>query len=397
MGKGSWNWSKEEVVLLRKLWPDTLTSEISKIIDHTEKSIMNKAGSLGLQRDESKIVAGKIRKTIVDLSEIDTEEKAYLLGFSAADGSLVEKKGHSPVFGIKLHSRDAGHIYKLRDLVCPEAVIYETERDNCIGFRIGDPILSGQLQRHGIIFRKTYDPQLPKTVPRNVLRHWIRGYFDGDGCITHDRERLVCNFTAYSLTNKNPLFDFIHKEFTSHNGCRCPMKVHLSGEKTAKLTYYGQKGVCLLNYLYKDCTIHLDRKYKLAKSFLGRPKQCKNYKKKFWSEEDVVFLSENWKTLTHDQMSSAIGHSVGAVRSKAKTLGLEAKKIREGFTGVEPKAWTSDDKEFIAENYLSMRYKDIALYLGRSLDSIRSEIGRLQRNGKLPIRKNTRSSGESST
>lgn len=34
----------------------------------------------------------------------------------------------------------------------------------------------------GVNFRKTFDLKMPN-IPDEMIRHFIRGYFDGDGCI----------------------------------------------------------------------------------------------------------------------------------------------------------------------------------------------------------------------
>ena len=39
------------------------------------------------------------------------------------------------------------------------------------------------LEKHGCVENKSLILQFPTTVPEELMHHFIRGYFDGDGCI----------------------------------------------------------------------------------------------------------------------------------------------------------------------------------------------------------------------
>ena len=93
---------------------------------------------------------------------------------------------------------------------------------------------------------------------KSLIRHFIRGYFDGDGCL------------GITLTRNSPFFEilgtkhilnsiskylFVNKIYSNHNS-----------KYTYILKYSGTKAVVASYLLYDNATIYLDRKYK---KFLG--------------------------------------------------------------------------------------------------------------------------------
>src|ERR1035437_3893868 len=119
---------------------------------------------------------------------IDTEEKAYLLGFMYADGNL--SKGGS---GIKicLQEEDRDILEKFSIPIYGFAKIYEEIKvKNGISRRyltsaVYCEKMHKDLTKLGCPPKKTFIIRMPHKdiVPEHLLRHFIRGYFDGDGCI----------------------------------------------------------------------------------------------------------------------------------------------------------------------------------------------------------------------
>ncbi len=110
-------------------------------------------------------------------------------------------------------------------------------------------ILVESLAKHGIIPRKTFKLEPPK-IRRDLVNHWIRGYFDGDGCVSIDKlgNKRGCFMGTYSVIN------FIYKKCPA---LQRPTKVGkmwitaFSGNKKAKQ-------VC--QYLYNNSSVFLSRK-----------------------------------------------------------------------------------------------------------------------------------------
>lgn len=115
--------------------------------------------------------------------EIDTEGKAYWLGFIAADGCVVER---TKALSIGLQGRDREHLARLLRALDGDHKIYARRdrlgREYCVLY-IASPEIAGDLCKHELRPRKTEILGWPSTstVPSALLRHYLRGLMDGDG------------------------------------------------------------------------------------------------------------------------------------------------------------------------------------------------------------------------
>jgi hypothetical protein len=116
-------------------------------------------------------------------------EMAYVLGFFAADGSLLKNKrgGHFIEFSITDRiilsriQRAVGSNHKLtkRPIRNPKwKAIYRIQ--------IGSREWFMDLSRLGFVQHKSNTLQFPR-VPKRYLGDFVRGYFDGDGCVYFKR------------------------------------------------------------------------------------------------------------------------------------------------------------------------------------------------------------------
>lgn len=117
---------------------------------------------------------------------IDTEAKAYWLGFLAADGCVTDrgKKGLSVT--LCLAERDADHVERFRRAIGASNPIDRYQQINWgmtssfARITIHGPDLPRGLIAHGVHPRKTFTHAWP-TLTGETLRHYLRGYVDGDG------------------------------------------------------------------------------------------------------------------------------------------------------------------------------------------------------------------------
>lgn len=115
--------------------------------------------------------------------KIDTEEKAYVLGFIIADGSIA--KNGTLMFANQEEDRDV--IEKIRHALRCDAPIRRKEFKDCkpqVMFSIHCQQYQNALKTMGIDNRKTYTLEISTVlpfVPEELERHLLRGMFDGDG------------------------------------------------------------------------------------------------------------------------------------------------------------------------------------------------------------------------
>lgn len=190
---------------------------------------------------------------------IDNEHKAYWLGFLYADGCVVSKnKRHS--VSMDLSVIDKNHIEKFKHDLNSNNPIYEGEvklenkiytrsRFSVYGNKIcNDLIDKGCVPNKSLILKFPTEEQ----VPRHLIRHFIRGYIDGDGSIMLSTNKKFGRMSV--IGTKDFLIDLIDTMNWRRN--------NFSTEGLAySINYTGSYVKDYLDCLYKDCTIYLDRKY----------------------------------------------------------------------------------------------------------------------------------------
>jgi hypothetical protein len=114
--------------------------------------------------------------------KIDTEDKAYFLGFIFADGCVTfDTSKYRYQITIKIHSKDKHILNSLIRFIDGEMLIWENDLETCQITLSGKKIVS-DLIRLGAKPNKTFDLVYPK-IDENLEKHFLRGYFDGDGCV----------------------------------------------------------------------------------------------------------------------------------------------------------------------------------------------------------------------
>lgn len=194
---------------------------------------------------------------------IDTEHKAYWLGFLTADGylsnkgtvelSLAEKDGHH----VALLKQDLESDHKINEKrVQLNGKIFKQHR---ISFT--DQIIASDLRRYGFTAHKTFDAYIPfDYIPKDLLRHYIRGLFDGDGSVGCYQGRL-CVLVACTASRQmgndliSCLFDNdISSTYSIDKRSRNVYSINVN--KTREIQR-------LFRWMYSDATIYLERKYNI--------------------------------------------------------------------------------------------------------------------------------------
>lgn len=185
---------------------------------------------------------------------IDTEEKAYWLGFIYADGCV--KSGGKDVLEICLSIQDKHHLEKFKNHINFKGEIkeksvgkYQSCRLRLFGKEIVEDLIS-----HGAYPRKSLILKFPKTVPNHLIHHFIRGYFDGDGSVYVSNTKLSISILGTEMFLNSLQNVFINKL----NLTKVKIYRHLNITEYKKSR---KDALCILDYMYKDSTIYLDRKF----------------------------------------------------------------------------------------------------------------------------------------
>lgn len=116
--------------------------------------------------------------------KIDTRDKAYFLGLLAADGSVVKTKTTSSTISIELKICDRYILERFNQYANLNASMYVDDRDKSERYAliIHSNKMMNDLAKYGIIPEKSHkDSIFIPAIKPNLIPHFIRGYFDGDG------------------------------------------------------------------------------------------------------------------------------------------------------------------------------------------------------------------------
>lgn len=205
------------------------------------------------------------KNVLTQFKKIDTEEKAYWLGFLYADGSVGSKEAK---IELGLAEKDFNHLQKFKNFIGLNNKISYREKTKSYRYCFRSQEMKNDLIQLGCIPKKSLLLNFPSSsqVPEYLIRHFIRGYFDGDGHFTNTEKCFEVgyigteNFIKESL---NHLPETIkRKDLTIKN-------VHRK-DGAKSYSFYSLNDVSeFLNFIYKDCSIYLDRKYEHYLGFIN--------------------------------------------------------------------------------------------------------------------------------
>ena len=211
---------------------------------------------------EKQKTGGKRKYPLNELyfDNIDTEEKAYFLGFLYADGYNFTKRTRVL---LGLQARDKEILEKLSSFLQPTKPLqFSTkEYDRKKGRNSQDQYvlvinsrhISERLVELGCVYKKSLILKFPTEdqVPNYLLRHFVRGYFDGDGCVEKKGASLMG-----TLDFCKSLANIIKDKFNVNFYIRTKGK-----NNAAEACLKSKAARTFLKWIYDDSTIYLQRKY----------------------------------------------------------------------------------------------------------------------------------------
>ncbi len=143
-----------------------------------------------------------------------SRDMAYILGFLFADGNIIKTKRNTHFIG--WYGGDYGLLFSMAKVIGSKHKI--AQRKTKIGgvyvLQIGSKELFNDLVKLGLTPNKTRRMQLPQ-IPEKYVGDFIRGYFDGDGCVwtgeVHKKRKkrtpgILTVFTSASIDFLSNLF-----------------------------------------------------------------------------------------------------------------------------------------------------------------------------------------------
>ncbi len=209
--------------------------------------------------------------------KIDTEEKAYWLGFLYADGCINNRQSklcRTIQYTIKLTLAEIEPVEAFKkslksDYKISVQKVISKKGKNLVNYSltITSEKMFNDLINLGCVLNKTHILKFPteNQVPKDLQRHFIRGYFDGDGSIMRNICRQKRGEATFCYTRPKVQFcgtlEFLNSVKKLLNIERKLFKESRNNSRTWYLNQDSYPQVYrIYNFMYENSTIYLQRK-----------------------------------------------------------------------------------------------------------------------------------------
>lgn len=222
-------------------------SQIAKEVGHSQSQVNILLNKLGAAKREWKY---SVNESFFE--KIDSEEKAYVLGWMYADGNVTDDGR----WRISLKESDLSIIEKIKDVVVYTGPVHQ--RDGMAEICVSRKKMCDDLCALGCVPRKSLILEFPSMdrVPFDLLNHFMRGVYDGDGSLSLKNGKYLSSCLVSSVS-----FNMSWSEILSAMGIR-----HKTYYKKGKpnsphlMTTSRFESEKLCRFLYEGATICLKRK-----------------------------------------------------------------------------------------------------------------------------------------
>lgn len=184
-------------------------------------------------------------------TNINTEEQTYLLGWIAADGSIRNRTLH-----IELNRKDVKILKYFKNLISKNSPIVNRKRNNNCYITISSTKIIEDIciSLNVLPGSKQNKIKLP-SLNVNLIRHFVRGFFEGDGWISVYNNYLKCGIATICPALQRDFVDLSKK-----------LKINCyQGKKS--IEWYGYNAEKFLQFIYEDSQYYLDRKFNKYKNW----------------------------------------------------------------------------------------------------------------------------------
>lgn len=242
-------------------------SEIAKIIGRDQETVRRNLKKMNVQmRQYRDYHAEEVDEQYFNI--IDSADKAYWFGFLAADGCVSESCGDYRAFHFNLQRsdrksiedfvaavkysgkiRDFEHYHKKNDKIYLKSGVDFNNKTFC----------QALLNKGWLAFKKDDNPDMLSHVPDSYIKDFIRGFFDGDGCISRRKKKFKSFYFSFS-GSKNVL-NYIGRIISSELGFKSKLAKKSKRCNSYRIGWNGNKQVRKFgDWLYKDVSVWMDRK-----------------------------------------------------------------------------------------------------------------------------------------
>ena len=255
----------EQQEQIKEMYVNGLSSvKIGKAFGMSHHTILNFLHENHIDVDQKRFVR-KYKLNEHYLDDIDTQEKAYIFGFLCADGNNNPSKS---TISMCLQEGDKNILERIRQCFDSEKPLefidYTNKHDfgytyqNQWRINLFSSYLCKKLEEHGMMPKKSVYLKFPN-LSEDLIPHFVRGYFDGNGTISWQKYRTL----GIGLVSTKEFC--LQLQQIVHSSLNIVSKLHESQNHngiTTDFTITRHEGsIKFLHWIYKDATIYLQRKY----------------------------------------------------------------------------------------------------------------------------------------
>jgi len=260
--------TEEELIVIKKYLSGKKVSELTKEYNYSKT---NHHGILNiLKKHNISIRPDNIThstKYFVDsnyFEKVDNQNKAYILGLLYADG-YNGISSNSIRLMLQKEDKDILDIIRKEIKTDKPLRLYQKSLKNpnwkdMYALDIENKKMCKDLNNLGCIQAKTFKIVFPYFLKDEYISHFIRGYFDGDGCITYSKKNMYISFVGTSEF-LNSLKIIFTKEL-NFSDVKFSKRHKDKNDNIYNLLYGGNKQISKFKtWLYKDAQIFMKRKF----------------------------------------------------------------------------------------------------------------------------------------
>ena len=265
--------SKEDLQYMCQLYDDGMTcKQVADTLGVSESLINYWFKKLNKKTRSNTINSRKYTLDEHYFDIIDTQDKAYILGFLYSDGCNFTDANR---IILCLQDQDKHILDSIKECVGTNAPLYfnklnekNAKHKNTYSLTMRSKHMSKVLSDMGMVKAKSLILKFPTNISKEMLPHFIRGFFDGDGVFPTDKT----NYTLGILGTED--FCIVLQSILKENGIESDIKNVNDPSNSTRQLYIRRKenSKKFLEYIYKDANLYLFRKHDLyLKKYVNNP------------------------------------------------------------------------------------------------------------------------------
>ncbi len=198
---------------------------------------------------------------------------AYVLGYLFANGSLEDATYLRGKY-LRVTSCDLAIVQAIRSTLGSEHKIVKLPPNTRNGryryfLRIGDHTMYKDLINLGLTPKKSATMLFPKNIPYNLMKNFIRGYFDGDGTIHLEKRKNSFIPRAVFTSGSKKFLESLSATIANHCDLRKDKKIYDS-HRSFQLVYKTKEAIKVMDFMFNKLNkkdLFLERKYSTYKNY----------------------------------------------------------------------------------------------------------------------------------